>query len=206
MFLTLSNRLQQLATQPLALSEARLKILNKLIAHLRQKKQANSGILLNFICTHNSRRSHLAQAWAYAWAKYYQIEQLELYSGGTEATAFHPNSVQALQADGFKIEAQDSSDNPKYLLQTATTDIGLWMYSKKFDTAENPTNHFVAILVCSDADEACPFVPGCELRIALPFEDPKISDGTDQTAATYLAKSREIALQIGYVLREVAKG
>lgn len=205
MFPTLKKRLELLVAQPLHLSEARSQTLNKLIAQLQQKKQAKLPMALNFICTHNSRRSHLAQAWAAAWGKYYEIDQLSLFSGGTEATAFHLNSVRALQTDGFVIEALDTSNNPRYILKTAPHEAGLWMFSKKFDADENPKADFVAIMVCSDADEACPFVPGCDLRIALPFEDPKKSDGTAQEAATYLSRSREIAAEIGYVLGEVAK-
>lgn len=205
MFPVLANQLQQLAAQPFQVNEARLQTLNKLIAHLQQKKQAKLPMALNFICTHNSRRSHLAQAWAAAWAKFYEIDQLSVFSGGTEATAFHPNSVKALQTAGFEIEVIDRGANPKYLLKSSPDEAGLLMFSKKFDAPENPESHFVAIMVCSDADEACPFVPGCELRIALPFEDPKISDGTVDEAATYLSRSLEIAAAIGYVLREVAK-
>jgi arsenate reductase len=204
MFPALTDHLQHLAAQPIQLSEARLRTLDKLVAHILQKRQEKQPIALNFICTHNSRRSHLAQAWAAAWSKFYQIDQFNVYSGGTEATAFHPNSIKALQEVGFEIGLLATGANPRYILKTGPEEPGMVMFSKKFDAPENPESHFVAILVCSDADEACPFVPGCELRIALPFEDPKISDGTAQEAATYLTKSQEIAVELGYVLREVA--
>mgnify|MGYP000733479600 CR=1 FL=1 len=62
-------------------------------------------IALNFICTHNSRRSHLAQIWAATAAYYYAIPNIQTFSGGTEATAFNPRAVAAMERAGFKIEA-----------------------------------------------------------------------------------------------------
>ena len=46
-----------------------------------------------FICTHNSRRSHIAQVWAQTAASYFNISNVYAYSGGTEATAFNPRAV-----------------------------------------------------------------------------------------------------------------
>jgi len=99
----------------------------------------------------------------------------------------------------------DASKNPKYLLKTGQDDVGILLFSKKFDAPDNPESDFVAIMVCSDADEACPFVPGCELRIALPYNDPKSDDNTTNAAAIYLARSREIGSEIGFVFRELTK-
>jgi len=202
----LKNQLDQLAEMPFSGDESRFYTLNKLLVYLKQKSAEQAPIALNFICTHNSRRSHLAQAWAAAWIKYYQINDVSVFSGGTEATACHPNAVAALKADGFEIDVLDSSINPKYLLKTGQEDTGILLFSKKFDAPENPESHFVAIMVCSDADEACPFVLGCDLRISLPFNDPKSADNTPNTAATYLSRSREIGAEIGFVFREWAKG
>jgi arsenate reductase len=205
MFRQLKNKLHQMAAARLPENETRLQELGKLIDHLQEKKVKNLPLALNFICTHNSRRSHLAQAWAAAWVNYYQIDKLYVYSGGTEATALHPNAVKVLQIDGFHIEALDTSSNPNYLLKTASSDRGLRMFSKKFDAAQNPKSDFVAVMVCSDADEACPYVPGCALRIVLPYEDPKTSDGTADEVATYLLRSRQIGVEMGFIMRKVAK-
>lgn len=202
----LKYQLDLLAEMPFSGDASRLSTLKKLIDHLKLKRAEQAPIALNFICTHNSRRSHLAQAWAFAWAKYYQIDAVRVFSGGTEATACHPNAVAALVADGFDVAAVDSSTNPKYLLKTGKDDGGILLFSKKFDAPENPESHFVAIMVCSDADEACPFVPGCELRASLPFNDPKSADNTPHSAATYLSRSREIGAEIGFVFRELARG
>ena len=53
------------------------------------------------ICTHNSRRSHLGQLWLAIGADFFELPQLETFSGGTEATAFNPRAVAALHRVGF---------------------------------------------------------------------------------------------------------
>ena len=55
------------------LSKERKKILDLLVAFIQEKKTAQAPIKLHFICTHNSRRSHLSQIWAQAMAAYYKV-------------------------------------------------------------------------------------------------------------------------------------
>jgi arsenate reductase len=70
---------------------------------------------LTFICTHNSRRSHLSQIWAQVAAEYFGISHVETFSGGTEATAFNPRAVAAMQRCGLKITSDNAdTSNPKY--------------------------------------------------------------------------------------------
>jgi hypothetical protein len=33
-------------------------------------------------------------------------------------------------------------------------------------------------MVCSEADKSCPSVDGAELRVGMPYDDPKYFDGT----------------------------
>jgi hypothetical protein len=83
------------------------------------------------------------------------------------------------------------------------------MYSKVFEEVVGETKSeadgFVAIMTCSDADEACPFVPGAALRVSLPYDDPKASDGSAEEAATYDTRSREIAGEMAYLFHRVAE-
>jgi len=50
--------------QPTSISEKRTSLLTPLLDYIKQKQIAGEEIRLNFICTHNSRRSHLSQIWA----------------------------------------------------------------------------------------------------------------------------------------------
>ena len=87
------------------ISEQRKEVLKPLIDFIQSKALAQEEIRLNLICTHNSRRSHLAQIWAQAAAKYYQIPKVICYSGGTEATAMFPVVAETLKLSGFRVQA-----------------------------------------------------------------------------------------------------
>jgi arsenate reductase (thioredoxin) len=73
-------------------------------------------------------------------------------------------------------------------------------FSKVYGDAANPSDGFAAIMVCSEADGACPFVTGADLRVSLPYVDPKVSDGTPEEAAVYLAKSEEIGREMAFLM------
>lgn len=171
----------------------RKELLQQLSAYIRKKKDVNQTINLVFICTHNSRRSHMAQLWAQAAAAYYSIAGVQTFSGGTEETAFYPAAVQAMQELGFEIGKEDAPANPKYTVSYSSDKKPVEVWSKRFDDPANPAAGFCAIMTCSDADDNCPFVPGVEKRIAITYNDPKASDNTPQQAETY----KERALQIG---------
>jgi arsenate reductase len=50
------------------ISAERKEILQTLVDYIHSKRETNQTIRLNFICTHNSRRSHLSQIWAQTMA------------------------------------------------------------------------------------------------------------------------------------------
>jgi arsenate reductase len=158
---------------------------------------------LTFICTHNSRRSHLAQLWAAVAAHRYGVVYVETYSGGTEGTAFNPRAVAALERAGLEIEATGSSEttNPRYTVSFVTGVEPQTCFSKRYDESPNPTSGFAAVMVCTDADEACPTVSGAEARFAIPYEDPKVSDDTLEEAATYDARCAQIARELLLVFK-----
>lgn len=158
-----------------------------------------------FVCTHNSRRSHLSQYWSAAAAVYYNIDEFRSYSGGTEATALHPNTIDALRECSFEIRlTEEHETNPKYEVNLGGSIPRLEGFSKKIGESPNPTKDFCAVMVCSDADEGCPFVPGATTRISLPFEDPKSSDGTPEQAKTYHRRSLEIAREMLWTFEQLA--
>lgn len=174
--------------------KAQLKALG---AHVRALHDAGKHVRLNFICTHNSRRSHLAQIWAAVAATRFGVP-VTCYSGGTESTAFHPCAVDAVRRAGLRVEKTTDDANPIYHVRFGEGSPVLTCFSKKFDGAPNPKKDFAAIMVCSDADEACPVVGGADRRFAIQYEDPKKSDGTPRESATYDERCAQIAREMLY--------
>ena len=165
-----------------------------------QSKSANEDVIrINFICTHNSRRSHLSQVWAQAAAAYYQIKNVYCYSGGTEATALFPMAAKVLDNAGFKVKALTEGKNPVYSFKYDDNAHPVIGFSKKLNDDFNPKSEFAAIMTCDSASEACPFVPGAEKRIPITFEDPKSFDGTPQQEEKYNERSMQIATEMAYV-------
>lgn len=158
---------------------------------------------LTFICTHNSRRSHLAEQWASVAARYYGLERVATYSGGTEATAFNPRAIAALERAGFEISSPEG-DNPRHEVSVGP---GLTRvaFSKTFADEANPSEGFAAVMTCSDADRSCPFVEGAALRVALPYVDPKEADDTPAEASRYDERSRQIASEMFYLMARAAE-
>jgi arsenate reductase len=183
------------------LSPARRERLGALIDFLRACRGQGKTAALNFICTHNSRRSHLAQIWAATAAAHYQQSDLETYSGGTETTAFNPRAVEALRRAGFRVE-DPGGDNPRYRVSYGPEAPTMVCFSKTFDDPANPTSDFAAVMTCTDADQNCPVIPGAK-RISLPYEDPKAADGTPEEAARYDERCRQIATEMLYVMSQI---
>ncbi len=175
----------------------RIAVLLLLVEYVQQKTRSGEVVNLNFICTHNSRRSQLAQVWAHTMAVLFGVEAA-CFSGGVEITAFNSSAVEALESAGFKFE-KVGKENPAYAMSLGISNVSLVCFSKLFDADSNPKTNFAAIMVCSDADANCPLVPGCEQRISLTYEDPKKFDGTDQEKEMYQNRSLEIAREMKYI-------
>lgn len=160
---------------------------------------------LIFVCTHNSRRSHLAQYWAAAAAEFCNVQGIETFSAGTEATAMHPHTVEALIECGFEIRIPDSvSSNPVYQVRLGGLLPVMPGFSKALGHESLPTENFCAVMVCDSAAEACPFVPGASARVPVLYKDPKESDGTPKRRITYLNRSKEIAREMLWIMEDVA--
>ena len=171
--------------------------LNTLAKELRALREGEGKLALVFICTHNSRRSHMSQVLAQAAALHCGVERIETYSGGTEATAFNPRAVAALRRAGVQIDAPaEPSDNPRYRVRYGPASASSEAWSKLWNDPANPAERFVALMTCGEADEACPFIPGAALRVPLRYEDPKLADDTPEEAARYDARARQIAAEM----------
>ena len=203
MNLKIREIIAQLSTE--RISEERKIILQPLIEFISSKISKNEEVRLNFICTHNSRRSHLSQIWAQTMANYYQIENVFCYSGGTEATAMFPKVVETLRNQGFEILKLSETENPVYAVKFAENEHAVICFSKKYNDDFNPKSAFAAILTCDSADENCPIVYGAETRISIKYEDPKKSDGTPEMNETYFNRSLEIATEMKFIFENIRK-
>lgn len=187
------------------ISEERKQVLQPLIDYIREKRTHKEKIRLNFICTHNSRRSHLSQIWAQTMAHYFKIDHVECYSGGTEATAMFPKVAETLAKQGFEVTKLSENQNPVYAIKFDKDEMPVVGFSKKYDDPFNPESGFCAVMTCSSADQGCPFIAGADKRIPVRYEDPKMYDGNAEMDEKYLQKSLEIGQEMFYVFSKVAE-
>ena len=185
------------------ISGERKEILKPLTEFIQSKVSNNQEIRINFICTHNSRRSHLSQVWAQTLAYYFNIKNVFCYSGGTESTALFPMVAETLRSSGFEIKTLSNGNNPIYSIKYAENEHPIIGFSKKMDDDFNPKSKFAAIMTCDSANEACPFVPGAEKRIPITFDDPKAFDDTPEQAEKYSERSLQIATELFYVFSKI---
>ncbi|NBL64520.1 protein-tyrosine-phosphatase [Flavobacterium sp. NST-5] len=178
-------------------------ILQPLIDFVQQKIADKQEININFICTHNSRRSHFAQIWAQVAAAHFHIPHVQCYSGGTETTAVYPTIVDTLQNQGFNILKLSEGNNRVYAIKYNENSNPIIGFSKKYDDDFNPKSAFAAVMTCSQADGGCPFISGAEKRIPITFEDPKIADNTPEQSKVYAERSLQIAAEMFYVFSKI---
>ncbi len=179
--------------------------LDELVQYTSQRLEAKKPVCLTFICTHNSRRSHLSQIWAQTAAAHFGLEGVVTYSGGTEATAFNPRAVRALKRAGFRIDQTTSGGNPIYHVRYSDRAFPITCFSKFYSGAPNPKADFAAIMTCTSADASCPIVQGADVRIAIPYEDPKAFDGTPKEEKAYDERCRQIGTELLYVFLRAAE-
>lgn len=187
----------------LPISEDRKEVLRPLINFIQNYVRGGKACNLNFICTHNSRRSQFSQVWAQTAGDYFGIP-VKCYSGGMEVTAFNERVGKSLEKSGFKISSQ-GSENPPYSIQYSQDRPPILYFSKLFDDPMNQAREFAAVMTCDHAEENCPFIPGAVARIPLHYADPKEFDGTDLEEMKYDERSMQIASEMFYVFAEVVK-
>ena len=191
---------QQLEMEFDQLPATRKESLQKLGNYMASCYKAGKKPQLIVVCTHNSRRSHIGQVFLALAVDFYQLPAMVTFSGGTEATAFNPRAVAALRRIGFEIDMLDAKvNNPEYLLKWKSGMVPYKAFSKKYTNAANPSKGFAAIMVCTEADEGCPVITGCDFRLSLPFQDPKAYDDTSEEVAQYDRACRLIGREMLYV-------
>lgn len=187
-----------------SIPQGRKDVLEPLAKHISQNLSADK-VILQFICTHNSRRSHLSQVWAQAMAHHYGFDNVQCFSGGTESTAIYPTVLSTLKESGFEVKPQTEGSNPQYAIELGSNISPVLGFSKTIDSPFNPQQGFAAIMTCSQADTDCPFVPGAAARLSVPYEDPKVADGTEGEDERYRERSVQIATEMKFVFSRVVE-
>ncbi len=180
-------------------------VLAKIAATIAARLETGADANLTFICTHNSRRSHMSQIWAQTAAYYYGLNRVHAYSGGTEVTACNCRTVTAMRRVGFDIQDATTGDNPLYLVRYADDRPPIRAYSKLYNADANPKHDFIALMTCSAADRSCPEVKGAIARYAIHYADPRLCDDTPTETTAYNERCREIAREMFYILSEVRR-
>jgi hypothetical protein len=183
----------------------RKNVLGTIAGDITSRLKAQKPAYLTFICTHNSRRSHMSQIWAQTAAYHYGLNQVQAFSGGTEVTACNCRTITAMRRVGFDITDATSGDNPLYLVRYAGDRPAIRAYSKLYNADANPKREFIALMTCSSADKSCPVVQGSVARHAIHYADPRLCDDTPTETTAYNERCREIAREMFYVMSEVRR-
>ena len=143
----------------------------KLARWIAANYEPGKPLHVTVVCTGNSRRSILGSSMGNLAAAYYGMPEIRFHSGGTAPTAFNPRTVAALKAIGFEVEptgteaerGEPKTANPVYRVSWGEGFETL-EFSKHYGDPANPQSGFAALMVCGEADAACPFVKGATLR------------------------------------------
>ena len=201
MYPNLINVIASFSSQ--SISDERKEVLLPLVNYIQEKINAGEAIRLHFICTHNSRRSHLSQIWAQTMAYYIGLKNVSCYSGGTEATAIFTKVLKTLTSQGFQVLKLSENENPVVAVKFADNENPILCFSKTYDHPFNPSTQFGAVMTCSNADEGCPIVVGSEARFPIKYDDPKAYDGTPLQTEKYAERSLDIAREMWWVFSQI---
>ena len=178
-------------------------VLDQIAERIAMRLKFGKTAELTFICTHNSRRSHMSQLWAQTAANYYGLDKIHSFSGGTETTACNIRTVSALRRAGFSVKSAAEGQNPVYLIRFSDDRPPVRVFSKLYNADNNPNKDFIALMCCSKADKKCPVVQGAGSRYAIHYVDPKICDDTTEESFAYDERCREIAHEMFYIMSKV---
>ena len=187
------------------ISKDREKVLERVSAYISERLLSGEPARLTFICTHNARRSQMAQIWAQTAAWFFGIRGIAAFSGGTEVSAFDPRALNAIIRAGFWIDRGTPADNPVYTVYAGNGLTPIPAFSKTYLDPSNPQDGFCAVLTCSAADRECPVIPSADRRVLVPYEDPKSADGTEREAEVYDERCREICREMVWLFARVSE-
>jgi arsenate reductase len=121
-----------------------------------------------FLCTGNSARSQMAEAFLRAYAG----DRFNAYSAGLTARGIHPLTIEVMREVGLDIGAQRSKDLNEYMGQM----------------------HFgFLITVCARAEEQCPRTfPGLGQRLHWDIPDPAAFEGPPEEMRSRFRQARDL--------------
>ena len=172
-----------------SIKSGRLDVLDKIASKITSRLKLDLKANVVFVCTHNSRRSQIAEVSLRSFLKVLQIPEISVFSCGTEKTGIPDQIVRLLEGLGFEVLKTGEFIN-----------VGseITLSSKTFDDPGLPPN-LLAIMVCDHASESCPFVPSFSERISLEFQDPKSADGSPQETVSYENAWKKISREMAYL-------
>jgi arsenate reductase len=201
-----------LTTQFDLIEERHREAADDLVAWIGKKYDPAKPLAIIVICTGNSRRSMMGSTMGNIAAAYYGLPNVRFYSGGTTPSAFNPRAIATLKEIGVEIElsgleaprGKSDEENPIYWVRSGKRQ-QTQEFSKLYSDPKNPQEGFAAILVCSEADAACPSVTGASVRIPAPFMDPKVYDGAPFEAAKYAERRDDIGRFMLSILMQASR-
>lgn len=207
---------ERLSADPPTDDKRRAEAMAELATWIRHRIATDGSASIVVVCTGNSRRSVLAAALGNAAALRERLN-VRFYSGGTVPSAVNPRALRALTEVGFLIDLTDrkaepgpgGEPNPVYEIRWTTDRVAsgkVFEFSKLYSDPANPKSGFASIMVCDEANDACPTVAGADIRVSLPFDDPKALDGQPDEEAAYRRARDEIGRAIITILKNANRG
>lgn len=188
----------------LKLNSERKELLDEIAYVIANEIKKNKNVNINFICTNNSRSSQIAQTWSFYAATYFNLP-INSFSGGTEVTAFHRNSIKTLQKVGFSFNLLDfSHQNPKYEISFDGCKNSIIGFSKHYDSNINK-QPFITITTSNNKNIKYPYISSAWHHFHLPFLNPKLSDRTSNSEEEYLKTNSQIAGEINMIFSRILK-
>jgi hypothetical protein len=183
---------------------------DKLADWIVSNSKPGQPLHVTVICTGNSRRSIMGATMGNIAAAYYGVPEIKFHSGGTAPTAFNPRTISALNEIGVEVEptgkeaprGEPKTANPIYSVRWGSG-MEAMEFSKTYFDEANPQKGFAALMVCGEADAACPVVRGAALRISMPYLDPKIYDDGAYETLKYAERRDDIGRLVLCVMMQV---
>ena len=152
-----------------------------------------------FIGTNQSTRSQMAQAWAYAAAYYYGLDDVKFFSGGLKPERISENTIEALERAGFIVYRIKEGGQNYYQVKYSFKVNPILLYPKEVDDRNNPPSEFMAVMVCPNAAQNLSVVKGTYNRLELTYYDPSGYDGLEEEKEEYDKICHQIALEMFYL-------
>ncbi|WP_196893237.1 low molecular weight phosphatase family protein [Aureivirga marina] len=194
----------RISQNDIEITNDRKETLNDIAKAVLDEYLRNERVNLNFICSHNSRRSQFAQIWGNYAINFFSIPNMECFSGGTVVTALHRNTVKTLKEVGFRFDVKTfNHQNPEYLISYQDCKKPILAYSKLIED-QNNKSPYIAITTCNSIEKNCPLFTDCLAYFQLPYTDPKNYDYTALKNEKYNELNMNIASEMAFLFGYIA--